>query len=309
LKDALKDKKIAVLMGGVSAERGISLKTGAAILGSLKDAGYDAFEVRYDGPDVAVLLADAAPDVVFVALHGRKGEDGAAQGMLEVMEIPYTGSGVLASALAMDKVVTKKLLAVDGIDTPPYVALRKGVDPEDGSGVNIKPPLVIKPVREGSTIGMSFIFDEGPIGDALATAFEYDGTVLVESYIPGRELTVSVIDGEPLPAVEIIPEGGIYDFEAKYASSKTRYVCPAELDEAVAGEISRTAARAYALVGCSGAARVDFRLGDDGRAYVLEVNTIPGMTETSLLPKAAGAAGMSFTELIEKILESAVGNS
>jgi len=307
--ESLRGKRIAVLMGGVSSEREVSLKTGRAILSALTAAGYDATEVVYDGPGVVGQLRDAAPDVVFIALHGRMGEDGAVQGMLEVMEIPYTGSGVLASAMAMDKLVTKNQLVVEGIDTPPFVALRKGIDPEDGSGVSINPPLVVKPNSGGSTIGMSFIFGEEPLKDAIGEAFSHDDTVLVEAYIPGREVTVGVLDGKPLPPVEIRPSGGIYDYEAKYSSGDTVYVCPAELDVATAAEMSEAAVMVYRLVGCSGAARVDFRLGDDGRAYVLEINTIPGMTETSLLPKAAKAAGMDFTGLLERMLESAVRDS
>lgn len=298
----LKGVKIAVMMGGVSDEREISLKTGTAVLSALKAAGYDAHELRYDGPAVAGLLGDMRPDVVFVALHGRFGEDGKVQGMLEVLGIRYTGSGVTASAVAMDKTLTKKLLMVEGVNTPGFESLKRG----DEMDTALPPPVVVKPVKLGSTIGMSFVFDAGDMRAAIDKAFVYDDEVLVEKYIKGRELTVSVIDGEPLPVVEIEPKGGVYDYEAKYNSADTVYTCPANIDDSVRDELQATAARVYGLVGCSGAARVDFRLGEDGMAYVLEINTIPGMTETSLLPKAAAASGMDFTALIERMLESAI---
>ncbi len=299
-RQELKQKQIAVLMGGLSAERDVSLRTGRAIGQALQRCGYQIVEIDA-GRDLPAQLERAGAEVVFIALHGRFGEDGTVQGLLELCGIPYTGSGVLASSLAMDKVATKKMLCYHGIVTPAFAELRQG----DVIADNLPDyPLVVKPAREGSTIGISIANDRRALEGGLAEAFRHDDLVLVEQFIAGAEVTVGVLDGQPLPVIQVVPKGGFYDYQSKYTPGETEYLLPAPLPEATYLALQEAAVRVFRAVGCQGAARVDFMVTDTD-FYCLEVNTIPGMTETSLLPKAAQAAGLSFDELVERILEGA----
>ncbi|PLX43522.1 MAG: D-alanine--D-alanine ligase [Deltaproteobacteria bacterium] len=295
--------KIAVLKGGLSKEREVSLVTGGAVAAALRENGHFVTEVDVDRA-LPLQLADIAPEVVFIALHGRWGEDGTVQGLLEIMGIPYTGSSVTASALAMDKILSKEIFTARGIHTPPFQVLGAG---EEVSAIELKAPLVAKAPLEGSSLGMGIAYSDDDVEGAIRAAKEStSGVILIEKFIAGRELTVGVLEGgEPLPIVEITPESGVYDFESKYTPGKTRYTCPAKLDEETAAKVMGLGARAYTALGCSGAARTDILLDEDGKAWVLEVNTIPGMTPTSLLPKAAAAAGISFNELVERMVSEA----
>lgn len=294
-------KNVAVLKGGRSAERQVSLATGAAVAAALRARGYAVAEIDAAG-DLAGALAAASPDAVFIALHGRWGEDGTVQGFLEILGIPYTGSGVLASSLAMDKVLSKRVFFATDIPTPEFEVLGPG---ETAEAARLGAPLVAKPPREGSTIGVAVARTDAEIPAAVAAARAHSPDVLLERFVRGRELTVGVIDGEPLPVVEIQPEGGFYDFESKYTPGRTRYTCPAALSAEEEKTVREAGRRAYRALGCAGAARVDVLLDERSRPWVLEVNTIPGMTPTSLLPKAAAAAGMDFETLVERILRGA----
>ena len=293
--------RVAVLLGGMSAEREVSLRTGAAVAEALRRRGADVVEIDA-GRDLARRLEEARPDAVFIALHGRWGEDGAVQGLLEVMGIPYTGSGVLASALAMDKGRAKAVFESRGIPTPSYQVLGR----EEGVvAVELEPPVVVKPLCEGSTIGVTVVRESADLNAALEGAREYGTEVLVEKFIHGREVTLGVIDGEPFPLVEIAPEKGFYDYESKYTAGRTRYLCPAPLERELSEAATRAGCAAYRSVGCSGVARVDMMVDPDGQPWVLEVNTIPGMTATSLLPMGAAAAGLGFDDLVERMLAGA----
>jgi D-alanine-D-alanine ligase len=295
---------IGVLMGGTSAEREVSLRSGRAVWHALVRRGYRAVAIDA-GAEVPRMLRAKKVSLAFLALHGRGGEDGTMQGLLEVMGIPYTGSGVRASALAMHKPSAKTVLAARGIPVPAGVVVeagRPGAVLPDG----LKMPLVVKPVSEGSTIGVTILRRPSEWRAALRRAHAYDREALVETYIPGRELTVSVLDGRALPAIEILAQGGFYDYTAKYTKGRTRYLCPAPLPREVGRRLAALAVQAYRSLGCAGAARVDFRLTPRGKPYVLEVNTIPGMTETSLLPMAAAQAGLGYDALTERILHSAL---
>ncbi|NLV25501.1 MAG: D-alanine--D-alanine ligase [Deltaproteobacteria bacterium] len=302
--EELKQKKIAVLMGGISSEREISLLTGNAVLKALCQGGYQAFAID-PGRDLAERLIHEGVEVVFVALHGRFGEDGTVQGLLELLRIPYTGSGVLASSLAMDKEVSKRLFLCHGIPTPDFLVVKKDDDAESfRNRIEAMLPVVIKPVREGSTLGVSIIAEGRKIDAGLEEAFRFDSWALVEKFIAGEEITVGVLDGEALPVIQVRPKSGFYDYVAKYTAGRTEYLLPAPIDANLYRRAQELAMAAYQALHCQGAARVDFMLGG-GRLYCLEVNTIPGMTETSLLPKAAGHAGISFGELVTRMLMGA----
>ncbi len=297
----MKKKKIGVLLGGESAEREVSLKTGGAILQALLRKGYDAEALDMKG-DWAKIIEEGKVDVAFIALHGRLGEDGAVQGMLEVRGVPYTGSGVAASAISMSKLMTKKILSDSGVKTPRYVYFDVVDDlPVSVDGV-LDFPVVVKPDREGSTIGISIVTSPGSLGDAVREASRFDKRVMIEEYVKGKEITVGVLNGMVLPAIEIIPKSGFYDYSSKYTSGATEYVCPALIDDAILEKSYDASSTAAKVLNLRGAARLDFRVGDDGNAYFLEINTIPGMTETSLLPKAALVAGIGFDDLVEQIL-------
>ncbi|WP_020675403.1 D-alanine--D-alanine ligase [Geopsychrobacter electrodiphilus] len=299
-KAEMKTRTIGVLYGGISAEREISLKTGTAVLNALVAEGYKAVGIDV-GLNLPIQLRDAGIEVAFIALHGRFGEDGRVQGLLEMLQIPYTGSGVLASSLSIDKVATKQMLLYHELPTPGFQVLKGENAAEKVINTCRHLPLVVKPSREGSTIGISIVHSLEALRHGIDTAAALDGTVLIEEYIDGQELTVSVLNGEALPVIQIVPKTGFYDFHAKYTVGQTEYLLPAPIDAGVYSRVQEAAVEACRVLGCRGAARVDFMLREK-EFYCLEVNTIPGMTETSLLPKAAKAAGLEFAELVESIL-------
>jgi len=283
-------------VGGPSAEREVSLRSGAAALRGLQESGYAATAVEVIG---RTFTLPPGTEAVFIALHGEFGEDGEVQALLDGMGMPYTGSGVDASRASMDKLVTKEVFTAHGIPTAAYASLQRGDKPE------FPLPAVVKPVRQGSSFGVHLVREPSQMAAALEDAFRYDEQVLVETYIPGRELTVGILDREVLPAVEIAAPDGWYGYEAKYTPGKTRYLCPAELPEAVRVEAQRLALAVFDALGCEGFGRVDFRLSPEGGLYVLELNSIPGLTETSLLPKAAAAAGIPFAALCDRLMRTA----
>jgi len=309
----LTQARIGVLMGGRSSEREVSLRTGAAVHRALCRRGYDAVAIDA-GPTLSLDLQGQKVALAFLALHGPGGEDGAVQGFLETLGIPYTGSGIQASAVGMHKVTTKTILAAHRIPVPPGIVIKRGQKVSSAQALRaarLRWPVVVKPASEGSTIGVTIVKKPSQWNDALAIAHQYDRDAMVEAYIPGHEVTVSLLgcrEDAPvvLPAVEIVAPGGFYDFSAKYEKGKTRYLCPAPLAASVTKQIRELALRAYEVLDCAGAARVDFRITPRGRPFVLEINTAPGMTETSLLPMAAAQAGIDYDELTERILESAL---
>lgn len=301
--EELKKKSVAVVFGGDSAEREVSLRSGEAVLKALKQKGYEAFSID-SAEDIAQQLLLSGVEVVFLALHGRHGEDGTIQGLLEMMHIPYTGSGVLASAIAMDKAVTKTVVKAAGVVTPHAKVINAETDLAIFCETHINYPCVVKPVREGSTLGINIAYDTAELQSAISAAQTYDDKVLVEDFIAGREVTVGVMDGHALPIVEVVAQSGFYDYSAKYTPGQTEYQVPAPLDEKLYAAVQAAAQKVYSAVGCRGAVRVDFMLRGD-EFFFLEVNTIPGMTETSLLPKAAAHEGMDFAELVEQILYDA----
>ncbi|GJL53761.1 MAG: D-alanine--D-alanine ligase [Nitrospirales bacterium] len=296
--------RVGVIMGGQSAERDISFQTGKAVCAALTRRGYLVKPIEAD-TSLPWSLRSKKIDVAFLALHGRGGEDGTVQGLLEVLGIPYTGSGVRASAIAMDKASTKALLQAHGIPVPRGVVLQNEF-PKRPLPAGLTWPVVVKPSSEGSTIGVSIVRSSKTWRSALRRSYQYDSKAIVENYIEGREIAMGVIDGKALPAVEIEAPGGFYDYQAKYTKSDTRYVCPAKLLKGPLNRMQVLAVQAYEVLGCEGAARVDFRLSRQGRPVILEVNTIPGMTERSLLPMAAAQAGLPYDELVERMLNSAV---
>lgn len=296
-------KRIAVLMGGLSAEREISLRTGNAVLRALQGRGLDAVGIDVDR-HLPQQLQAAGGEVAFIALHGRYGEDGCVQGLLELLQIPYTGSGVLASSMAMNKLVTKQVLMHHGVTTPAFEVFRRGQDQAAFVAVRHAYPLVTKPAREGSTIGVSIARDAEGLRAGLDEALRHDDLVLVEAFIAGAEVTVGVLGDLALPVIQVVPKGGFYDYQSKYTPGQTEYLLPAPLPAPMVRRLQEAAVTACRALGCRGAARVDFIVRDE-ELYCLEVNTIPGMTETSLLPKAAGAAGIAFDELVLQILADA----
>ena len=301
------DKRIAVLSGGVSSERDISLRSAEAIVGALLEAGYTAYNVEADR-DVAENLNNIAPDVVFIALHGGVGENGCIQGLLECMGFPYTGSGVLASAIAMDKLVSKQMFIAAGLDVPQFIEI--GTNNCHLTDIPWPAPWVVKPTREGSSVGVSIVNVPDELDVAIERAKRFDGSVLIEKYITGKEIHVGIVDGSVLGAVEIRPSNGFYDYKAKYTKGLTSYICPPEIDDPALKALSASALKAYQKIDCRGAARVDMILSlDEGIPYILEINTLPGMTATSLLPMIARHAGYSFVELVERMLIDALSRS
>jgi D-alanine-D-alanine ligase len=294
----LTDKRIGVLMGGISAEREVSLRSGSAIYNALKGLGYNAVSIDV-GSDICDVLDKGKIETAFLALHGGYGEDGSIQGMLEVLGIPYTGSGVLASALAMDKEASKKVFLYHGIPVPPFEVLTRE---HKAKSIEFTLPWVTKPATEGSSVGVSITRDKGNFEKALETAFSYGSRVIVEKYIEGQEIHIGILNGRVLGGVEVRPSLEFYNYEAKYTAGLTEYVLPPEIAAETYERAKMTALSAHMALGCRGATRVDLRLNAEGEPYVLEVNTIPGMTETSLLPKIAGLAGFDFPGLIEEIL-------
>ncbi len=336
LREKKQEIKIGVIAGGVSSEREVSLSTGRGIYNALLNLGYNACLIDFTG-DILSLIDRI--NVAFIALHGKFGEDGTIQGFLELLKIPYTGSGVLSSALAMDKVFSKKIFKYENISTPDFITLNKidilkksnfndkkflGLDAfKINSLVNEKIgyPIIVKPNRGGSSIGVTIIESENPdlLKEAVIEAFEYDNIVIIEKFIRGRLLTVSIIGQKPiaLPIIEIKPKSGFYDYKSKYTPGLTEYIVPAKIEEELADLISKTAIKCHQILDCSSLSRVDLVLSDSSNSMglykdksqnlinILEVNTIPGMTPTSLVPKAAAACGINFDTLVEIILNSA----
>ena len=310
-----KNQVVAVVMGGPSAEREVSLNTGAAIANALREYGYtNVVEIDLDPRNFGKQLAESKAEVVFNAVHGFYGEDGRLQTLLEIREMPYTGSGMIASVSCMDKVITKRMLRDAGISTPACLIVNKK---ESGIKEKIMQrfslPVVIKPASQGSSIGVEIVKEENQLDEALANAFKYSRDILVEEFIGGKELTVAMMqkDGDvvALPVIHIAPHSGTYDYHSKYTKGATEYICPADLDEETTKKVQEISKQAYEVLGCSGVARADVMLDEEGNGYVLEINTVPGMTATSLVPKAAAAAGISFPELCNIILQSASVNN
>ncbi len=334
--------KIALLCGGVSPEREVSLLSGRNITKALRARNYEVIvidpaygtnqpgekelfsvSITREPPKLngSPLLSsrnyieavnNAIPEDVslaFIALHGTWGEDGKIQSLLEFRGVPYTGSGVLASALAMDKLVSKRIFRQGGIPTAPWIPIRGKFDPDiirREIDRQFGYPIVVKPVNQGSTVGMTIVQNEQHLNDAVAMALRYSETVLIEMYIAGRELTVSMLGHDPLPVIEICPKEGYYDYKNKYIPGMTEYLVPAPLEEKDAANLQDIARKAFSLLDCKGFGRVDFRYNKAGEPYCLEVNTIPGMTDTSLVPKAAMAVGIEYDELCVRIVKNAV---
>jgi len=332
--------KIAVFMGGTSAERDVSLVSGLAVVENLKAIGHEIVpidpargfiplnnnelkaiaEIEENPPEndelrqytnekiIETIMSPKLKqvDVVFLILHGGTGEDGTIQAMLDLVNVPYSGSGVLGSAMAMDKLISKKLFIADSIPTPEYIVLEnngnvmpESIDAKIRSRIGY--PVIVKPISQGSSVGLTLVNNQEDLPKALAYGFQYDHRLLCEKYIAGRELTVGILGDEALPIAECVPEGGLYDYEHKYTDGRTEYICPAVLTDEIRQETSRLGLKAFKALNCSGFGRVDFRLSDSDKLFCLEVNTLPGMTSHSLVPKAAKAKGMTFSQLVEKI--------
>jgi D-alanine-D-alanine ligase len=293
-KRTLKTKKIGVLLGGRSSERGISLKSGNAVLQGLKRSGYKAIAIDASKNLIDTLKKEKI-QVAFIALHGRWGEDGTVQGLLEMMGIPYTGSGVLGSSMAIDKAVMKLLFAAARIPTPKYTLIH------NGERASFPLPYVVKPANEGSSVGISVVKKKQEAPAALKEALKYDSKILIEEFVKGQEITIAVINNKVLPVIEVRPKSGFYNFEAKYEKGKTEYIVPAEISRATAKKASDIALTVYTTFNLSGSARIDMLIKDK-TPLVIDINTSPGMTETSLVPKAWACAGRTFDELVEEIL-------
>lgn len=305
--------RIAVLRGGKSAERDVSLRSGGQVAKALRGGGHDVTEVDLD-LNTWDVLRDGDFECVFNALHGRLGEDGTVQGMLELLGLPYTGSGVLASALCMDKARAAKVMKGVGLNVPEFdeLEIKEGVDAQTVEGLvrHYGLPLVIKPVREGSTIGLTIARDVDMVASGLVLAGRYDRRVLAQRFVSGTEVTVGVLatpELEVLPTLEIVSENPVYDYDAKYTAGKSHHIIPARIPEAAREAAQDAAARAFVELGCSGMARVDIIVEQPGTPWVLEVNTVPGLTELSLLPDAARAAGIPFEQLCQRLVDHAIG--
>lgn len=294
-------KRIGVIMGGPSSEREVSLRTGRGVLEALVGRGWDAVGIDWEaGESLSAALQQNRIEVAWNALHGVWGEDGCVQGLLECLGIPYTGSGVMGSAIAMDKVMSKRIFEQVGVPTARW-RIHRGPEDVDAIGV----PLVVKPSREGSSVGVTIVHRREELEPALEAARRCHGEVLVEEYVPGRELQIGILDEEPLGDVEVRPVGGFYDYAAKYQRNDTEYLAPAPLTDEERWHLHKIAVLAHRALGCSGYSRVDLMLAPGGRAICLEVNTLPGMTEKSLLPKIAASRGMDYATLVERILAGA----
>jgi D-alanine-D-alanine ligase len=305
--------KVAVLKGGSSLERQVSLRSAARVEDALASLGHEVMPIDADS-DLVRSLKELRPDVAFIALHGPGGEDGTPQELLEILGIPYTGPGVAACIRCMDKVLAKHLLREADIPIPDWVAFNSTAFRELGAAEALEEiesrlgyPLVVKPAAQGSALGVRFAASRHDVPEALVSAFSYDDRVLLERHVPGRELAVSLLDGEPLPIVEVrAKEEDRFNYEARYEIGRTEYLCPAELPDGIAATVHEVASRTYETLGCTGFARVDLMLDADRRPEVLEANAIPGLTDTSLFPMAADAAGIEFEVLVARIIELAL---
>ncbi len=298
-------QKIGILMGGFSSEREVSLKSGMAVKKALTGLGYDIIVIDFnDVPELSRKLRSCNAQCIFNALHGGFGEDGGVQEMLDQIGIPYTGSGVSASRIAMDKIASRKIFEASQIPVPAYAVFNKKAS--KNNGLDLSFPLVVKPSREGSSIGLSIVDDPAALFVALKNAFSFDDKVVVEEYIQGREITVGIIEDKPLPVLEIVSKNKFYDFQAKYTPGMSDYIVPADLPKDIALLAQDTALKAHKLLGCRCFSRVDIMIESNGRPVVLEVNTIPGFTQTSLLPKSAAAAGIDFSVLCQIMIDSAL---
>jgi D-alanine-D-alanine ligase len=303
-------RRVGVVMGGSSGERDVSLRSGAAVAAALEASGHDVVRICLGediGSDLGAMLYRQRIDVAFLALHGRHGEDGCVQGLLELLRIPYTGSNVLASALAMDKLKAKELFRLHNVPTPPYYTVSSADDLEDLDGIHgtFGFPVIVKPRGEGSSLGVTKVSSLTELGRALDVAFEYDDTAIVERFVAAMEINVGILDGRVLGAIEIAPKNGLYDYDAKYTPGMTDYFMPARIPPTRYRGVLNLADRAARALGVSGAVRVDLLVTSGENEYVLEVNTLPGMTPTSLLPKIAAASGYDFNRLCEAILATA----
>jgi D-alanine-D-alanine ligase len=302
--EKLKQLRIGVLDGGLSTEREVSLRSGGAVTKALKEAGYDVVEIDVQ-KDIAARLVAEKVEVAFIGLHGRYGEDGCIQGLLESMFIPYTGSGVLASSVGMEKVSTKQVFVARGIPTPKHQVFTTA-DEALQRELPFPFPVVVKPSREGSSVGVHIAKDGQQYRDAVRDAGKYAGLIMVEQFIKGREVQGAVLDDEALGVIEIVPAREFYDYQAKYgANSGTQYIFPARLEPDVYNRVNQVCLQAHHALGCSGATRSDAIVTETGEVYLLEVNTLPGMTASSLLPKIALGKGISFLQLCERLLQGA----
>jgi len=301
----MQSRRIGVLLGGLSSERDVSLRTGEAVLAALQERGHDAIPIYVDR-DVDVALRQERIDVAFIALHGRWGEDGCIQGLLETLGIPYTGSDVLASALAMHKGKAKELFRLHNLPTPAYYVMTES-DTTDLAGVHgdFGYPCVVKPIREGSSVGIAIVRSAEELAPAVERALRFDDEILVERFIAGREVSVAVLGDRAIGAVEIAPRAGFYDYGNKYTKGATDYFIPPRLSPERYRGILAQALRAHLALDCRGATRVDMIVSESGNEFILEVNTVPGLTPTSLLPKIADSAGISFGELCEMMVAGA----
>ena len=299
-----KPKKIAVLMGGPGEEKDVSLKSGQAIKKALNHNGYDVTSVILDTKLEKLVKELLSVDLVFLGLHGNIGENGTIQGFLDALGIIYTGSGPLSSAICMDKNISKIIAKNNGIMTPKWKLCDTVID-----DAKMNYPVIVKPNGQGSTVGLQIAHNESELKPALEYAFNYDNSVLVEEYIQGRELTVMLIDGKAQPVCEIIPSHEFYDYECKYTAGMSKYICPAEIDDNISNYVKKISENLFDLLKCENYSRADFRMDDQNKFWFLEMNTLPGMTDTSLAPMSALAAGISFNELIDKIVMHAWNNS
>ena len=299
-----KPKKIAVLMGGPGEEKDVSLKSGQAIIKALNHNGYDVTSIILDTKLEKLVKELLRVDLVFLGLHGNIGENGTIQGFLDALGIIYTGSGPLSSAICMDKNISKIIAKNNGIMTPKWKLCNTAID-----DAKMNYPVIVKPNGQGSTVGLRIAHNESELKPALEYAFNYDNSVLVEEYIQGRELTVMLIDGKAQPVCEIIPSHEFYDYECKYTAGMSKYICPAEIDDNISNYVKKISENLFDLLKCENYSRADFRMDDQNKFWFLEMNTLPGMTDTSLAPMSALAAGISFNELIDKIVMYAWNNS
>ena len=299
-----KPKKIAVLMGGPGEEKDVSLKSGEAIKKALNHNGYDVTSIILDTKLEKLVKELLSVDLVFLGLHGNIGENGTIQGFLDALGIIYTGSGPLSSAICMDKNISKIIAKNNGIMTPKWNLCNTVIH-----DAKMNYPVIVKPNGQGSTVGLQIAHNESELKPALEYAFNYDNSVLVEEYIQGRELTVMLIDGKAQPVCEIIPSHEFYDYECKYTAGMSKYICPAEIDDNISNYVKKISENLFDLLKCENYSRADFRMDDQNKFWFLEMNTLPGMTDTSLAPMSALAAGISFNELIDKIVMHAWNNS